>query len=199
MTLNPNGQRNSNETPRKPKKQKAIVQTDDCFEDYDGPCSKSFHVVNDRHSARATFADPGSDTASQALSVEPETQVSEEEDQYTDQESADSDTWSTATLLSDVEPAPQNQHEAQYQSSSPPSPPPPPPPLVYLNNAYHQHEHHETHGHDMILGSPRNKIFHLWGMRDQIHIGFHAFQNALHADLLIILCRNTNFMIMIQI
>ncbi|KAF5870689.1 uncharacterized protein Bfra_009236 [Botrytis fragariae] len=146
MTRNPNRQRNLNETPRGPKEQRAIVQIDDCFEDYmfpDGPSSTSFHGVNDRHQARATFADRGSDTTSQALPAEPETQVSEEEDQHTDHESDNSDTWSTATLRSDEEPAPKNQHEGQYQSGSPPLSPPPPP-FVYPDNAYH-HEHHETH------------------------------------------------------
>ncbi|KAF7934069.1 uncharacterized protein EAE97_008429 [Botrytis byssoidea] len=147
MTRNPVGQRNPNRAPRAPKEQRAIVQIDDCFEDYmfpDGQSSTSFHGANDRHPARATFADRGSDTTSKASSVESETQISGEEDQYTDQESADSDTWSTETLQSDDEPAPKNQHEDQYQSGSPP-PTPPPPSFVCLNNASHRHEHHETH------------------------------------------------------
>ncbi|TGO20580.1 hypothetical protein BPAE_0284g00070 [Botrytis paeoniae] len=95
MTRNPNKQRDLKETPRGPKEQRVVVQVDSCFKGYmfpDGPSSTSFHGVNDCHPARATFADPGSDTASQALSVETETQVSKEEDQYTDQKSADGDT-----------------------------------------------------------------------------------------------------------
>ncbi|TGO32185.1 hypothetical protein BHYA_0342g00040 [Botrytis hyacinthi] len=149
MTRNSNGQRNLKETPRGPKEQRGIVQIDDCFEDYmfpDSPSSPSFHGVDDRHPARAIFTDRGSDTISQALSVEPESQVSEEEDQHTDQESADSDTWSTETLQSDEESAPNTQHEGQYQSgSSPPPSPPPPPPFVYPSNGHRQHEHLETH------------------------------------------------------
>ncbi|KAF7890659.1 hypothetical protein EAF00_008974 [Botryotinia globosa] len=167
MTRNPDGQRNPNRTPRGPKGQRTIVQIGDCFEDYsspDGPSSTPFHGVNDRHPARATFADRGSDTTSQSMSVESEIQISEEEDQYTDQESTDSDTWSTETLHSDEEPAPKNQHEGQYQSGSPP-PTPPPPSLVCPNNAYHRHhEHRETHPQrydsDLLsLGQPEEQAF----------------------------------------
>ncbi|KAF7916740.1 hypothetical protein BELL_0353g00020 [Botrytis elliptica] len=149
MTRNPNGQTNLKETPREPKEQRAIVQIDDFSGDFmfpDGPSSTStsFHGVNNHHPARAPFADRGSDTTPQALSVELETQISEE-DQYTDQESADSDTWSTAALQSDEEPAPNNQRESQYRSCSPSPSPPSPPIFVYPNNTRHHHEHHETH------------------------------------------------------
>ncbi|KAF7853795.1 uncharacterized protein EAF02_011785 [Botrytis sinoallii] len=166
MTRNPDGQTNLKETPREPKEQRAIVQIDDCSEDFtspDGPSSTSFHGVNNHHPARAPFADQGSDTTSQTLSVELETQISEE-DHYTDQEPADSDTWSTETLQSDEEPAPNNQRESQYQSCSPSPSPPSHPIFVYPNNTRHHHEHHETHRQrydsDLVpLSQPEENFF----------------------------------------
>lgn len=148
MMRNPNGQRNLKETPRGPKEQMVIVQIDDCFEDCmfpDSPSSSSLHAIDDPHPARATSADQGSDTTSQALSIEPEFQDGDEGNQHTDQESTDSDTWSMETLQSHEEPAPNNENEDQYQSGSPPSSPPSPPAFVQPNDAYHHHEHHETH------------------------------------------------------
>ncbi|TGO48633.1 hypothetical protein BOTNAR_0466g00090 [Botryotinia narcissicola] len=187
MTRNPIRQRNLNETPRGPKEQRVIVQMDESFEGYtfpDSPSSTSFHGVDDFHPARAKFTDQGSDTTSQALSVEPESQVSDEEDQHTDQESADSDALYMETLHSDEEPAPNNQHEGQYQSGSPPPSPLPPPTFVYPNNAHHHHEHRETHpqrynSDSVSLGQPEGKNF--------------LSVNALHADPLPIFLSHYEF------